>query len=112
MEYDITKQYWNVDDIAYWGSEPVKVYEVDKMGNTPDHCIYYWVEPVLFISKVRVSIYKIFWYIGKLVEKITGSYKIGMKVYANRFVNRFFWFPGHALMAGTELFKTPDEYLD
>lgn len=112
MKYDITKQHWNEGDIAYWGNEPVRVYEVNKMGNTPDHCIYYWVEPVLLISKVEVFIYKIFYYTGKFIEKITGSHKAGMKVYSNKFVNKFFWFPGHALMAGTELFKSPEEYLD
>lgn len=110
VDYDITKQHWKEGDIAYWGNEPVIIYEVDRMGPTPDHCIYYWVKPTLFISKLEVFIYKIFYNVGKFIERITGSYDFGVKIYSNRLANKFFWYPGHALMAGTELFKTEDEY--
>lgn len=111
MDYDITKQYFEVGDIAYWGSEPVKVYMVDKAGPTLNHAIYYWVKPILFKSKLKIFIYSIFYYVGQFIGKVFG-HKFGMSIYTNRLANKFFWFPGHALMPGVELFKTEVEYAE
>lgn len=111
MDYDITKQHFIPGEIAYWGNEPVKIYSVDRMGPTPDHAVYYWVKPVLFSSKLSVFIYSLFYYPGWLIGKVFG-HKIGMSIYTNRLANKFFWFPGHALMPGVELFKTEREYAE
>ena len=115
-KYDICTQYLKKGDIAWWVNyfgiiEPVKVYEVQKMGPTPDYAIYYWIKPITLNSKLRSWVFIAIFHTTRFLNTLFRTNKLN-KVRENRFVNRnFFWWPGHAVMVGDTIFLTKEELM-
>lgn len=112
--YELNIQYLKKGDTAWWVNyfgyiEPVKVYEVQRMGPTPDYAVYYWIKPILLKSKIRTWVYSFVYSITEFLNKSFNTRRFEA-IRDNRFVNRnFFWWPGHAVMIGDTIFETKED---